>query len=115
MAKYYLEFEDYKDCFVEVTDKWTMKEVKALTSSTEENYFDEVFKKKVESIFIKDVNGKELRDVNMIDGDFLDNVDVAVSGFLGTVLVRHVRDRRSLGGLSVRPLSTTSESKTAKN
>lgn len=114
MAKYYLEFDDYKDCFVEVADKWTMKEVKALTSSTEENYFD-IFKKKVESIFIKDVNGKELRDVNMINDDFLDNVDIAVVGFLGTVLVRHVRDRRSLGGMSVRPLSTTSESKTVKN
>ena len=114
MAKYYLEFEEYKDCFVEVTDKWTMKEVKALTSSTEENYFD-VFKKKVESIYIRDVDGNELRDVNMLNEEFLDNVDVAISGFLGMVLVRHVRDRRSLGGLSVRPLSTTSESKTAKN
>jgi len=114
MAKYYLEFEEYKDCFVEVTDKWTMKEVKALTSSTEENYFD-FFKQKVESIYIRDVDGNELRDVNMLNENFLDNVDVAVSGFLGMVLVRHVRDRRSLGGLSVRPLSTTSESKTAKN
>ena len=114
MAKYYLEFEEYKDCFVEVTDKWTMKEVKALTSSTEENYFD-VFKKKVESIYIRDVDGNELRDVNMLNEEFLDNVDVAISGFLGMVLVRHVRDRRSLGGLSVRPLSPTSESKTVKN
>lgn len=114
MAKYYLDIEEYKDCFVEVVDKWTMKEVKALTSSTEENYFD-IFKKKVESILIRDVDGNELRDVNMINEDFLDNVDVAISGFLGTVLVRHVRDRRSLGGMSVRPLSTTSESKTVKN
>lgn len=114
MAKYYLEFEEYKDCFVEVTDKWTMKEVKTLTSSTEENYFD-VFKKKVESIYIRDVDGNELRDVNMLNEEFLDNVDVAISGFLGMVLVRHVRDRRSLGGLSVRPLSTISESKTVKN
>lgn len=114
MAKYYLELEEYKDCFVEVTDKWTMKEVKELTSSTEENYFD-IFKKKVESIYIRDVDGNELRDVNMLNEEFLDNVDVAVSGFLGMVLVRHVRDRRSLGGLSVRPSSTTLESKTVKN
>ena len=112
--KYYLEFEDYTDCFVEVNDKWTMKEVKALIDSGEKEYFD-IFKKKVVSLLLRDADGNELRDINNFSEEWMENVDVAVAGFIGMVLARHVRDRKSLGGLSVRPLSTGSESKIAKN
>jgi hypothetical protein len=112
--KYFLEFEDYADCFVEVEEKWTMKELKEVVASDEETYFN-IFKRKVTSILIRDVNGNELRDITQFNEEFLDNVDVAVAGFLGMVLIKHIRDRRSLGGLSVRPSSTGSESKTTKN
>lgn len=112
--KYFLEFEEYTDCFVEVTDKWTMKEVKALIDSSADEYFD-IFKKKVTSLLLRDADGNELRDINNFSVEWMENVDVAVAGFVGMVLVRHVRDRKSLGGLSVRPLSTGSESKTMKN
>lgn len=112
--KFFLEFEDYTDCFVEVADKWTMKEVKALIDSNADEYFD-ILKKKTISILLRDADGNELRDINNFSNDWMENVDVAVAGFVGMVLVRHVRDRKSLGGLSVRPLSTGLESKTMKN
>lgn len=112
--KYYMSFGDYKDCFVDVSEVWTMKELKELASSDGDKYF-EMFRKKVDGILVRDVNGLEIRDVNQLTEEFMENIDVAMAGFLGTVLVNHIRERRSLGGLSVRPSSTGSESINQKN
>lgn len=106
--KYYSEIEGYEDCYVEVVDKWSMKELRKLTESDETNYFD-LFREKTDSILIRDIEGNELRDINKFDEEFAENLDVAMAGFIGGVLATHVRNRRSLGGLSVRPSSTISE------
>ena len=90
-----------------------MKELRELTASTEEDYFS-LFKRKVTSILIRDSDGNELRDVTKLDDEFIDNIDVVMAGFLGTVLAMHVRERRSLGGLSVHRSSTTLEAQTTK-
>ncbi len=111
--KYFSEIEGYEDCYVDVVDKWTMKELKELTASDEEQYF-ELFRRKVTSILLRDSDGNELRDITKLDNDFIENLDVIMAGFIGTVLAMHVRQRRSLGGMSVRQSSTTLESTTAK-
>jgi hypothetical protein len=111
--KYFSNVEGYEDCFVDVVDKWTMKELRELTASNETDYFS-LFKRKVTSILIKDIDGNELRDITKLDDSFIENIDVVMAGFLGTVLAMHVRERRSLGGLSVRQSSTISEQQTTK-
>lgn len=111
--RYFIDFPEYTDCFVEVAEQWTLKEVNELAASDEESYFD-ILRRKTLSILLRDVNGLELRDVSKLNKDFIENIDVAVAGFLGTVLVKHVRDRRSLGGSSVLPQSSTSERQTVK-
>lgn len=105
--KYYIDLPNYSDCFIEVQEQWSLKEVNELAASDEKTYFD-ILRKKTESILIRDVNDKELRDINLLNDEFIENIDVAVAGFLGYVLVKHVRDRRSLGGSSVLPQSSTS-------
>ena len=109
-----MNFGDYKDCFVDVSEVWTMKELKDLAIAEGDKYF-EIFRKKVDAILLRDVNGVEIRDVNQLTEDFMENIDVAMAGFLGTVLVNHIRERRSLGGLSVRLSSTGSELTNQKN
>ena len=106
--KYYSEIEGYEDCYVDVVDKWTMKELKELTASGESEYF-ELFRRKVSAIYLKDIDGNELRDITKLDDEFIENLDVIMAGFIGTVLAMHVRQRRSLGGMSVRQSSSTSE------
>jgi hypothetical protein len=111
--KYYSETEGYQDCFIDVVDKWTMKELKELTASEDKEYF-EIFRRKVQGLLLRDVDGNELRDVTKFDESFVENMDVAMAGFLGNVLAMHVRQRKSLGGLNVRQSSTTSEPATTK-
>jgi len=111
--KYFSEIEGYEDCFVDVVDKWTMKELKALTASDDAEYF-EIFRSKVNGLLLRDADGVELRDVKQFNEEFVENLDVAMAGFIGGVLPMHVRQRKSLGGLSVRQSSTTSEQATTK-
>lgn len=111
--KYYSEIEGYEDCFVDVVDKWTMKELKELTASEDKEYF-EIFRRKVTGLLLRDADGVELRDVTQFNEEFVENMDVAMAGFIGGVLPMHVRKRKSLGGLSVRQSSTTSEQATTK-
>jgi hypothetical protein len=111
--KYFVDFPGYTDCYIDVEEQWTLKELNELVATDEDNYFD-VLRKKTLGIFLRDVDGNELRDVKKLDKDFVENIDVILAGFLGTVLVRHVRDRRSLGGLSVLPQSSTLERPTVK-
>ena len=111
--KYYSETEGYQDCFIDVVDKWTMKELKELTESNDEQYF-EIFRRKVTSLLLRDADGAELRDIKQFNAEFVENLDVAMAGFIGGVLPMHVRKRKSLGGLSVRQSSTTSEQVTTK-
>lgn len=101
--KYFSDLEGYEDLFIEVTDKWTVKEMRALADSNEEEYF-ELFHKKVDAMFLKDADGKEFTNPREIKPEDMENFDVAVGGFIGSILVIHVRKRRNLGGMSVRPL-----------
>lgn len=105
--QYFSELEEYKDCFITVTDKWTVKEMRSLADSNEKEYF-EIFRNKVEGVFLKDSDGVEYRDPAALTEEALENFDVALAGFVGSILPLHVRKRRNLGGLNVRPSSTSS-------
>ncbi len=107
--QYFSELEGYTDCFITVTDKWTVKEMRALADSDEGGYFT-IFKNKVEGMLVKDADGVELRDPTGLTGEALENFDVAMAGFIGSILPLHVRKRRNLGGLNVRLSSTSNAS-----
>ena len=106
--QYFSELEGYNDCFITVTDKWTVKDMRRLADSNEAEYF-EIFKAKVEGMFLKDSEGVEYRDPAALTEEALENFDVSMAGFVGSILPLHVRKRRNLGGLNVRPSSTSSD------
>jgi hypothetical protein len=106
--QYFSELEGYTDCFITVTDKWTVKEMRSLADSEEKEYF-EIFQKKVEGMLLRDADGVELRNPAELDGAALENFDVSLAGFVGSILPLHVRRRRNLGGMNVRPLSTSKD------
>lgn len=99
--KYYSELEGYTDCFIEVSDSWTMKEVRELTDGGEDEYFN-FFHQKVTSMFLLDEDRKEFTNPREITKEDLDNFNVALIGFFGSILSFHVRRRKTLGGVNVR-------------
>lgn len=106
--KYFSEVPGFEKFFIEVSDAWTVKEMKALADSDEDGYFD-IFHAKVESMFLADVDGKEFTNPRELSRDDVENFDVAVAGFLGSILPIHVRKRRNLGGLNVRQSSLSKD------
>lgn len=105
--KYFSEVPGFEDLFIEVTDAWTVREMKALADSEEAEYF-EIFNKKVESMYLKDVDGNEFTNPKDLKAEDVENFNVTVAGFLGSILPIHVRKRRNLGGLNVRQSSPSS-------
>jgi hypothetical protein len=102
--KYFSEMDDYKDCFIEVSDNWTMKEVRELTDGDEKVYFD-FFHKKVDSMLLRDVDGVEITNPREVTDALLENCNVTLIGFFGGILSLHIRRRKSLGNLNVRASS----------
>ncbi len=109
--KYFSELVGYTDCFIEVSDNWTMKEVRELTDGDEKVYF-EYFHKKVDAMFLKDADGKEFTNPREITTEDLENFNVSLVGFFGGILSLHIRRRKSLGNMNVRASSLTDASET---
>jgi len=101
--KYFSEMTGYEDNFIEVTDKWTVKEMRQLADSPEDEYL-EIFRTKVDAMFLKDAEGKEFTNPRTLAKEDLEGFDVALGGFIGSILPIHVRKRRNLGGMNVRQL-----------
>lgn len=106
--KYFSDVPGFEKFFIEVTDAWTVKEMKALAESEEAEYFD-IFHAKVESMYLVDVDGKEFTNPKELSRDDVENFDVTAAGFIGSILPIHVRKRRNLGGLNVRQSSPSKD------
>jgi len=106
--KYFSDVEGFTDCFIEVSDNWTVKEMKELSESEEDGYFS-LFNRKVDTMFLRDIENKEFTNPREFTSEDLENFDVVMAGFVGSILPIHVRRRRNLGGLGVRPSSTGSD------
>lgn len=107
--KYFSQLEGYTDCFIEVSDKWTMKEVRKMTDADGEEYF-EMFNGKVDAMLLRDVEGKEFTNPKTFKPEDLDEFDISMVGFVGSILSTHVAKRKRLGGLSVKTLQAGSNS-----
>jgi hypothetical protein len=110
--KYYSQMEGYEDCFIEVTDKWTVKDMRALADSEEKQYF-ELFQKKVDAMFLRDAEGVEFTNPRDFSAENILDFDVALAGFIGSALPLHVRKRRNLGGINVRQSSLSKDGATS--
>lgn len=106
--KYFSEVPGFEKFFIEVTDAWTVREMKALADSGEDEYFD-IFHTKVESMYLTDVDGNEFTNPREFSRDDVENFDVSAAGFIGSILPIHVRKRRNLGGLNVRQSSLSKD------
>lgn len=109
--KYFSGVAGFEDCFIEVSNSWTMRQVRDLTDSQEAEYFD-FFHKKVESMFLRDSTGKEFTNPREIKAEDMDDFDIALIGFFGGILSLHVRKRKSLGNMNVLPSSLIAGSQT---
>lgn len=102
--KYFSETEGFTDNFIEVSDSWTMKEVRELTDGDENEYF-RFFRSKVTSMLLRDETGKEFTNPKEITKEDLDEFNISLIGFFGSSLSLHVRRRKALGGANVRTSS----------
>lgn len=112
--KYFSETEGYTDCYIEVSDNWTMREVREMTEGDEKVYYD-FFARKVDSMLLRDADGKEFTNPRELTEENLLNMNVALVGFFGSILSLHIRRRKNLGGMNVRPLSLGTDSTTQAN
>jgi hypothetical protein len=106
--KYFSKMDGFEDCYIEVDDKWTVKEMRDLAKSEDEDYF-RIFNKKVTAMLLRDSDGTEYTNPKTLTPENFENFDVALAGFVGSILPIHVRNRRNLGGLNVRPSSTSKD------
>lgn len=95
-SRYECKVEGFEKNWVEVADKWTMKEVRQLVDSDDVGYFD-IFGKKVLDMYIEAEDGTVYRDPKELTEEVLENLDITLVGFLGGVMSMHIERRRQLG------------------
>ena len=103
--------DGFEDTWVEVSDRWTRREFKALLESEGDEWLD-IFHKKVTGCHIQ-TSGDPLTSPAAITEDSLDDVDMEIVGFLSTVLLEAVSHLRSLGFMSGRVSLNSDAKKTA--
>lgn len=99
----------FEETWVEVSDRWTRREFKAMVDAGGAEWL-EMFHDKVTACHIQ-ASGEAITDPAAVTEDALDDVDMQVLGFLGTVLLEAVAHLRSLGFMSGR-VSSDSNAKT---
>ena len=90
----------YEGTWVDVSSKWTRREFKAMVDSDADEWL-ELFHVKVEACHIE-TSGDPIEDPSAVNEESLDDVDMQVLGFLGTVLLEAAAHLRSLGFMSGR-------------
>lgn len=104
--------EGFEGTWVEVSDRWTRREFKELLDSEGDDWL-ETFHVKVDACNIE-TDGEPITDPAMVTEDTLDDVDMQVLGFLGTVLFEAAAHLRSLGFMSGR-ISLNGSAETTTN
>ena len=104
--------DGFEETWVEVSDRWTRSEFKALIDAEGDEWLG-TFHDKVTACHIQS-SENPITDPQAVTEDALDDVDMQVLGFLGTVLLEAVTHLRSLGFMSGRVSSNGAEEKKAK-
>ena len=104
--------EGFEGTWVDVSERWTRREFKEMLESDGAEWLD-TFHKKVTACNIE-TGGEPITNPQSVTEDMLDDVDMQVLGFLGTVLLEAVAHLRSLGFMSGRVSSDGNAAKKKK-
>lgn len=97
--------------WVEVSEVWTRREVKAVLEADEQALVG-FLQTKLTGCHLTRPGADPLEEPGQIDADSLDELDLRLVDFLGTVLVQATAHLRSLGPLAGRLLSPGSDNST---
>lgn len=98
-VKVFSELEEYRSCYVEVGDAWTVRELNALYESRER--WIEMWRRKVVGCHIETGDGEVLSDPEQVIAHF-DDLDVRLARFVNTSLAAAVDHLATLGGMQRR-------------
>jgi len=99
--KYHCEIEGLEANYVEVVEIWTRAELRDLVEADESNMLGWL-QLKIEGCRLETVAGRIVEKGSEINEDLLDELDLRLLQFLGTVLLQAGVYLRSLGNLSGR-------------
>ncbi len=99
--RYYCDIPGLEDNWVEVSEVWTLREVRAMLAATGDEYYD-LLHGKIEACHIERLGGEAITDPADITDEALEDVDLRLVDFLGGALPRAVEHLRSLGPTSGR-------------
>ncbi len=109
--RFTVNIEGLESDWVEVSESWTRGEVKAVNASDEATLLD-YLQRKLTGCHLSRPGGEPLTDPAHITEEALDELDLRLVDFLGTVLIQATAHLRSLGPLAGRLLSPGSDNST---
>lgn len=107
--RYYCTVDGLTDSWIELADAWTRAEWAALQGvKGNADYFD-ILRRKTTAMHLATADGGAINDVALLTDDGLQAIDLALWGFLVTVLFRAAADRKTLGDFAMRALLSSSD------
>lgn len=106
--KFKPEIEGLEHCFVEISEKWTRAEIRELTSKDDEDTILKYLGAKLQGCHLeRGIEGADpiTSPEELLSEEGLDQLDLRLLDFVGTVLMQAPAILRSLGPLSGRLLS----------
>ena len=93
--------EDFPECWIEVSERWTRAEERELVTANGEQWLA-LFHKKVVACNLRDESGQYLNTPAAVTWDTFDLLDVRLAGFVGASLATACLELRNLGKVSRR-------------
>lgn len=93
--------EDFPECFVEVSEKWTRAEERELITANADQWIG-MLQRKVLACNLRTEEGEYITQPAALTWDALDQLDVRLAGFVGACLSTACLELRNLGKVSRR-------------
>lgn len=93
--KYQCDIPGFEDCFVEISERWTRKELRLYFSAKGDEYVT-FMQTKISSIYLE-TTGEPIDEPGKLTLEASEDVDIALWKWLSTALTRGVDDMLSLG------------------
>ena len=93
--------EDFPECCVEVSEKWTRAEERELVTANADQFIG-LWQRKVLACNLRTEDGEYITKPADVTWDIIDQMDVRLAGFVGGVLATACMELRNLGKVSRR-------------
>ena len=93
--------EDFSDCWVEISEKWSRAEERQLYGADADAWID-MFHAKVLACNLRGEDGKAIVKPDKITRGVIDSMDVRLAGFVGASLGTACAELRNLGKVARR-------------